>query len=507
MLKYLSQYNNKWIFLVILLHISVAIPLGLYVDIWVDEAFTLNTTSKNLSYAVNQAINFEEQPPFYFIVIHFWRNINGSLFFGRLFSTLCIVATIVILSIFCCKIFDGKNILWFISLFALNPYTIYYSIELRCYALVILISSALILLFYNGYLSEHNSYKSRIFYVILAIIGLYTQYYIGYLLLAHAILLLVRKDWTGFKIYLISMVLVAIAFLPAIGFIRSQLSTNVSPSPPYNIFESIERFLSLLVDDMLIAFRYFPPSWLYPLLFRWVVRLTVLSAVLLYLFYNIKFFKNWQYAKGAQINYINILIMSVLFILTIKILAPDSVQNRHLAVLMVPAIIAFTSIFNLKLGTKLQLFIFFVLFFNYSLALMSQYRGFYKNQDWSEVAGYIEDREEAQQPILVFTNLTAIPFTYHYSGINQIIPIPAPFKYEKDWLNNIVLRNEDDIYNNTNKLPEKVKSYWLLMDSWEEYQGVKFNHHILLNYVEKNFRIEQKETLSHGLDVYLLKAK
>ena len=69
------------------------------------------------------------------------------------------------------------------------------ALEIRVYALVILISSLLLLFLYNGYLTDLPNKNAKIWYIIFSILGLYTQYYIGFLLVANAFVLLIMKRW------------------------------------------------------------------------------------------------------------------------------------------------------------------------------------------------------------------------------------------------------------------------------------------------------------------------
>ena len=64
-----SGKNNYLIHLIVCLNLAITVPLAAILNIWTDEAYALDTVSENLSYAITQAINFELQPPFYFILL------------------------------------------------------------------------------------------------------------------------------------------------------------------------------------------------------------------------------------------------------------------------------------------------------------------------------------------------------------------------------------------------------------------------------------------------------
>ena len=55
--------------LVVLLHLALVIPLAAILNIWIDEAYTLQSTGAGLAHAVQRALNFELQPPLYYVAL------------------------------------------------------------------------------------------------------------------------------------------------------------------------------------------------------------------------------------------------------------------------------------------------------------------------------------------------------------------------------------------------------------------------------------------------------
>src|SRR5262245_13661673 len=64
-----------------------------------DEAFSLETSApgQSLRHVVHQALWFEQQPPLYFTLLHFWLSLINSPVFGRFLSTLAVAGAIVIM--------------------------------------------------------------------------------------------------------------------------------------------------------------------------------------------------------------------------------------------------------------------------------------------------------------------------------------------------------------------------------------------------------------------------
>ena len=84
-----KERNKKNIFIgFVLIYTAVLFYLCSQLNVSLDETCSLNTTSKGLSYAIQQSYNFEGQPPLYFALLSLWRAINSDILFARLFSVL-----------------------------------------------------------------------------------------------------------------------------------------------------------------------------------------------------------------------------------------------------------------------------------------------------------------------------------------------------------------------------------------------------------------------------------
>jgi hypothetical protein len=64
----------------VLVNLSVTVPLAASLNIWEDEAFSLNTSGAGVGYAIRQALHFELQPPLYFVLLTLWRNATLQFF-------------------------------------------------------------------------------------------------------------------------------------------------------------------------------------------------------------------------------------------------------------------------------------------------------------------------------------------------------------------------------------------------------------------------------------------
>jgi 4-amino-4-deoxy-L-arabinose transferase-like glycosyltransferase len=221
------------------LYLAVALPLAARLDIWVDEAYTLETTGGGLRHALHQALFFEGQPPLYFLWLALWRTLDGSIFFARLFSVLCGAAALLAVAALSRRWLPELHPGWLTALAGLNPFFFYAALEIRLYALALLLSALLLLLFHDGYLAAEPRRAARWGYGIIALAAVYTQYYLGFLLVAGAVALLVLKRWRPLRDYLLAMAAVAVCFAPMLWIVPGQVASQTAAAERASIVEGV----------------------------------------------------------------------------------------------------------------------------------------------------------------------------------------------------------------------------------------------------------------------------
>jgi hypothetical protein len=163
-------------------------------NIWVDEAFTLHTTGAGPLFAWAQAVTFEAQPPLYFVLEALWRTCDEtSTGFARLPSVIFAAGAVAVIVGAAARITPRTPPLAVALATALNPIVLWAAVEMRVYALVLLLGAALSWTFFEGFLAEAPSRRARWWYAIFAVAGLYTQYYVGFMLAAQCITILVFR--------------------------------------------------------------------------------------------------------------------------------------------------------------------------------------------------------------------------------------------------------------------------------------------------------------------------
>lgn len=163
---------------------------------WRDEAFSYLLAKKSIfEIIILTAKDFN--PPLYYLILHFWIKIFGSSEIAlRSLSLIFFWATIYVLFLFLTNIFKIKstifNILYLI-LFTINPLLLYYAMETRMYSMFAFFSA---LSFYS--LLKNNKKT----YLISTILGLYTHYFMLFVLIIQFIIFRSKKQIKVFLYFL-----------------------------------------------------------------------------------------------------------------------------------------------------------------------------------------------------------------------------------------------------------------------------------------------------------------
>ncbi|NJR69385.1 MAG: hypothetical protein HC771_12505 [Synechococcales cyanobacterium CRU_2_2] len=253
----------------VLLNLAITVPFAALLNIWIDEAYTLDTTGLGLAHAWVEAIRFENQPPLYFFLLALWRQLNDSIFFARLFSCLCIALTIYCAPLLSRRYLPKLNSCWLTLSLALHPYAIWAALEIRTYALGILLSELLLICFFDAYLKtalalniqslniqslnaqpaarqpaarqpvarQSMLNRAGIVYGLVAIAALYTNYMLGAILIANWVTLLLLKRRSEILSNTVVLAVVGLLFAPMLMNLASQLASQTSAlGAPSNSF-------------------------------------------------------------------------------------------------------------------------------------------------------------------------------------------------------------------------------------------------------------------------------
>jgi len=466
--------EKKFLFLLIFLHLAIALPLAFYLNVWTDEASTLYTTQNGFFQTYANLFTDEKQAPLYFLLMSLGRKLSDSIFFARLFSVVCSALAIKVFFDLARKIWEDRTAIFVAAFFALHPFLFWASLEIRLYSLAILMSVLLLKFFYDGYFDKeivsgkgaNAQKKARIFYFITSIVALYTNYYLGFLLVGCFVALLVLRRWKEAREYFMQMLFVALAILPLLWIVQQQFSVRVFHfQPERTTLEGLSIFWNHFLTFALPT-EIFPSEEIsaFSLLRVWLVRIAILAILIVTI-------KN----KGRNLNekffaFGTILAVTAAFLLFVYFqLGAGYVEIRHASVFFVPFVLCVASIFSgiftqrrKDTNTQSEKFIGISLAILYSYSLFTLFPNLAKRGDWARVAAFIRQNEKPDQPVIVFQAYDAIALPVHYNGANRILPDEKFFAFDLEDKPGSAGSYRSQIEFVISKIPPSAKEIWLL---------------------------------------------
>lgn len=431
--------KNRSVLLFVLLNLVITLPLAAILNVWIDEAYTLDTTALGVVHAWFEAIRFENQPPLYFVLLSLWRQLNDSIFFARFFSCLCIALTVFCGPLLSKRYLPDLHPRWLTLAIALNPYAIWAALEIRTYALGILLSALLLLTFCDAYLVDRPIKGARYGYGMLAIAALYTNYLLGALLIAQWFTLVVLRRRREIRAHFWMMMLVAVAFLPMLWPLADQVMSQTSALGPQQS-SFLATFKSVTGRVLLFAI---------PSEFDWgwasLWDLLRYGALGLGIGVGLRQWRVWREESVAIASLFGI----TFFVLTLVLDITDhaKVVERYGYPLFLVTLLLMFALLSLLKEHRRQVWIWSLVICGFCvLSLANTYAPLAKKGgDWRQLAAYLETHETVNQPIAVFSAEGVLPLKYHYHGVNRLLPLPSVPADSGYNLHNLVLSNEEDI--------------------------------------------------------------
>jgi uncharacterized membrane protein len=188
--------TSQWWWLAVILVLAAAVRLFHLGDrvVWFDESLSLLFAKAGVAdlIKVSQA---DAQPPFYQLLLHLWMHISTAEYFLRLLSVLAGVATVGVVFGIGSRLAGRTAGLWSAALMALAPLHVWYSQELRMYA----VQTLLVCLSWWFLLRmlDRCGWKEVVGYAVVTALSLYTQYTSALSVLAQNVFILVcfRAAW------------------------------------------------------------------------------------------------------------------------------------------------------------------------------------------------------------------------------------------------------------------------------------------------------------------------
>lgn len=226
-----------------------------YHSIWFDEAMSVHWARSSVARIFEVSMNLVEDrlPPLYYLSMHYWRLLVGDGEVAvRLPSVLLGTLLIPILYRLATDLFDRRVGILAAALTALNPFLVWYSQEARMYAQAVFLAALGTWFFFQCVRSPVHYAPGRAVsrapacgysagywfgYGLCTLAGPYTHLYTSFVLMAHALYLLLtwRRSRRAWLPYAVTMLAVALLFVP-LGLAAWRASSEAGPGDPFSGF-------------------------------------------------------------------------------------------------------------------------------------------------------------------------------------------------------------------------------------------------------------------------------
>jgi 4-amino-4-deoxy-L-arabinose transferase-like glycosyltransferase len=203
------------VFLILILAFLLRLPL-LNGSFWLDEAAQALESIRPLGAQLQIIDDF--QPPLFHIIVHFFSWVSHQEWWLRLPSLIAGVGTVALLYQLLLERFGKKTAVIGSLLLATSPFHVFYSQELRPYALAALLAT----------LSWYFMFKKqRTGFIITTVMGLYTMYLFPFNLLAQLVYVF-SEDKKFFRSLCLYSLIASLFFLPWLPTFVAQLRAGTT---------------------------------------------------------------------------------------------------------------------------------------------------------------------------------------------------------------------------------------------------------------------------------------
>ncbi len=491
-----SIKNKDLLFLtvIVIVHLAIAIPLSLYLNIWEDEAYTLNTTSHGLVYAWTQSIRFEAQPPVYFLLLSAWRMLSQSIFFARLFSIIISIVALILMYFIVKKYISEKYAFFITLLLSVHPYMLWAATEIRAFIMVIMFSALLIFLFLKTYMDEKPGLNNRLLFIAVAILGINCQYYVGFLLFALGVVIFFTKGIKRFIAYGLDMVAPLITILYFLKAILYQLSIHETIHPAENHLSIIDliKFWPIRLFDYSLTFNLTDMA-----IGFWIFRGIIILLAALTIIKSIQTIKQ-NFTKPHLAIFITVFVIIVFFSGVFFVLGTEYVSEKYTAVLFPPFVLAFYILITKTIKPKfIKVWLVVILFLLVSASIV-KYSEPVKVYDIKGLCRYIKNSEKPGEPVFVYRNTLKLLTNYYYKGTNEVIPVPRKFDFSMEFCPAQWALTKEEVKDFFTEHTVGIHSFWLVT---EETKLDQFDESLLMieNYVKVKYRMEAEKYFTSNL--------
>jgi uncharacterized membrane protein len=482
-----SETGQAFLVLGVLMAFATALSVFVFskTSLRLDEAQSLFQVSRDVGgtlYAVAQDVHV----PGYHLLLQAWTFMFGNdIVPARLLSLGFFLATIPMVYVLGKLVFGHKVGLYAALLVTISPFMQWYGSEARMYSMLAFMT----VLHYYFFIKVYEEGRARqwVGYIIVAILGLYTHYFFGFVLLTEALFyLLYRQSFPrgSFKKFITAAVVAVVAFAPWLLYVR-QLGTASNTQPSLiapssgDVFNTYAQFLFGFQVDTLNT-----------------VIVSLWPVVVLLAFFALQ--KNQKITQQA-VFFVMVTVIPVIAAFIISITVRPFYLSRYLIVSLPPLMILIAWIFStypLQIRRILQTALVVLTLGLLAVQVLSPQTPV--KEDYSVAVEYLNQNATARDVIVVAAPFTIYPTEYYYTGAAKLTTQPIWNRFERGAVPGY---NKDTVKAETDKnvLPYQ---YAYLMLSYDQGYNEK-----LKTYYDSRFERVSTKGFSDGLTIYRYKIR
>src|SRR5690348_5288479 len=488
-------FKNILFYSFLVIYSVALIYLAAKLNIWEDEAYSMHTTSNNLARVISQSYTFEGQPPFYFVLLAIWRHISPGIFFARFLSLICIGLSGIFFYKIIRLIYNAEFPKWMLIIYLMNPFTIWAALEIRLYALVILLSCILLYCFFQFFFNNHKKYLYPLLFI--SLVGLYTQYFFSFEVAAMAMALLLFKGWKSFFTFCIYFIPVIILFIPNLFFLMQQVSMIQVEGTVSSQISSVIHSPQALALGLEIS----PVN-------IWVNRLSRIIVVTLLLLAYYKLYKRQNKSAKEILKKVNlvVLVTGIIFLLYVICIAALKMgfEPRYI-VLTLPLFMLFYITFKAynAIATKI---IFFGLLSFYAFEFYLNYKVPIKTYAYRRTSQVVHQIVKPHEPILLYSKILLPAFSFYYTGPDSVYSLPK-YKFDEKYYDENIT-DTSQLKQAIKNIPTQTHTYLLINNPIKGFKDpIKMNDSTFNQCLNSNFKITLDTTVIGESQRYSLRIR
>jgi mannosyltransferase len=482
--KLIPKSENTQAVLIMTFLMACAAALSYFVfsktSLRLDEAQSLFQVSRDYAgtlFAVAQDVHV----PGYHTLLQMWTFAFGNnIVAARYMSLVFFLATIPMVYILGRLVFSHKVGIFAAILVTISPFMQWYGSEARMYSMLAFMT----VLHYYFFVKIYNEGKAGQWfgYILVAILGLYTHYFFGFVLLTEVLFyLLYAKSFPkgSLKKFILAAVVALAAFAPWLLYVQSLGSaSNTQPAltapSSGDVFNTYAQFLFGFQVDALNT-----------------VIVSLWPVVVLLAFFALQ--KNHKITQQA-VFFALAAVIPVVAAFIISVTVRPFYLSRYLIVSLPPLMILLAWIFSIypkKVRRILQVALVILTLGLLAIQVLNPQTPV--KEDYKEAVGYLNQTVTAQDVVVVAAPFTVYPTEYYYNGAAKLTTQPIWDRFQGGGVPGYdasKVKEETD----RNVLPYQ---YAYVMLSYDQGYNEK-----LKTYYDSRFERVMTKDFSDGLTVY-----